>query len=170
MRFRLLFFGYPLLEILAAWLVAQLLGWGWTLLLLVAGIPIGFYVMRRAGAATFASIRLAGRSGTLPAGAAGTHSLTFIAGLLIAIPGFCTDLLGLVLLLPPIKERIRRRVGSRIEASGLTSSVGFAPAPDVAPEFGEGDFVVGEVINMDAPDATEQGPKKQTGPGIAGPV
>ena len=132
MRFRLLFFGYPLLEILAAWLVAQLLGWGWTLLLLVAGIPIGFYVMRRAGAATFASIRLAGRSGTLPAGAAGTHSLTFIAGLLIAIPGFCTDLLGLVLLLPPIKERIRlggraqpgRRVAQPHAHVGLTEHNG----------------------------------------------
>ena len=170
MRFRLLFFGYPLLEIIAAWAVAQVLGWGWTLLLLIAGIPIGFLVMRQAGAATFASIRQAGRSGTLPDGEAGSHSLTFIAGLLIAIPGFCTDLIGLAILLPPVKERIRRRVASRIVASGLPNAVGFVAAPDIASDFGHGDFVVGEVINKDQSDRSDQGPKRQTGPGIAGPV
>ena len=37
-RRRLLVYGFPLLEIVTAYAVAQLIGWGWMLLLLIAGI------------------------------------------------------------------------------------------------------------------------------------
>ena len=170
MRWRLVFFGYPLLEIIAAWAVAQLLGWGWTLLLLIAGIPIGVYVMRRAGSAAFTSVRQAANSGGLPPGEAGSHSLTFIAGLLITIPGFCTELLGLVLLVPPIKERLRRRVARRIVASGFPSAATFPESTAAQPNFGDGDVVIGEVIeDEDTTRADQRGPK-QTGPSLEGPV
>lgn len=170
MRWRFIFFGYPLLEIIAAWVVAQLLGWGWTLLLLLAGIPIGVYVMRRAGSAAFASVRQATNSGGLPPGEAGSHSLTFIAGLLITIPGFCTDLLGLVLLVPPIKERIRKRVARRIIATGFPNSATFPESTAAQPNYGEGDVVIGEVIEDDENARPDQRGPKQTGPSLEGPV
>ncbi|MSO26752.1 MAG: FxsA family protein [Candidatus Nanopelagicales bacterium] len=175
MRLRVLFFGYPLLEIMATWVMAQVLGWVWTLLILLAGIPIGFYVMRRAGSAAFESVRVAGRSGRLPDGEAGSHSLTFIAGLLIAIPGFCTDLIGLVILLPPVKEFIRRRVARRISAAGLTNTVSFVQAPSDAPTFAQGDLVVGEVVTdvdtqNDDSKSANQSQAKRSGPSIEGPV
>ncbi|PHX61285.1 MAG: hypothetical protein CK552_01505 [Actinobacteria bacterium] len=170
MRWRLLFFGYPLLEISAAWAVAQLLGWGWTLLLLIAGIPIGFYVMRRAGSAAFSSVRQVANNGGLPPGEAGSHSLTFIAGLLIAIPGFCTDLLGLMLLMPPIKELVRRRVAQRIFASGFPNPVTFSASPDTPPNFGDGDVVIGEVVGNDENTRADRRDPKQTGPSLEGPV
>ena len=170
MRWRFIFFGYPLLEILAAWAVAQLLGWGWTLLLLIAGIPIGVYVLRRAGSAAFTSVRQAANSGGLPPGEAGSHSLTFIAGLLITIPGFCTDLLGLVLLIPPIKERLRRRVAQRIIASGFPNPATFPESTAAPSNFGEGDVVIGEVIKDEDTTRADQRRPKQTGPSLEGPV
>ena len=170
MRWRFIFFGYPLLEIIAAWAVAQFLGWGWTLLLLIAGIPIGVYVMRRAGSAAFTSVRQAANSGGLPPGEAGSHSLTFIAGLLITIPGFCTDLLGLVLLIPPIKERLRRRVARRIVASGFPNPATFSESPGAQPNFGQGDVVIGEVIEDEDTTRADHRGSKQTGPSLEGPV
>jgi UPF0716 protein FxsA len=170
MRWRLLLFGYPLLELIAAWAVAQFLGWGWTLLLLIAGIPIGVYVMRRAGSAAFTSVRQAANSGGLPPGEAGSHSLTFIAGLLIAIPGFCTDLLGLALLIPPIKERLRRRIAQRIIASGFPNPVNFPESTAAPSNFGDGDVVIGEVIEDEDATRADQHRPKQTGPSFEGPV
>ncbi len=49
LRARLLLFGYPLLEVATAYAIAMWIGWGWMLLLLVAGIPVGFAFMRNAG-------------------------------------------------------------------------------------------------------------------------
>jgi UPF0716 protein FxsA len=86
MRARLMIFGYPLAEAITAYLVAMLIGWGWMFLLLLVGIPCGVWLMRHA---------------RTPAG--------LVAGLLVAIPGFLTDVAGLVLLLPPIQRPLSQR-------------------------------------------------------------
>ena len=90
-RGRLLLFGYPLLEVATAYAVALWLGWGWMLLLLLAGIPVGFAIMRNAGDAAHAST-CSGRRRPVSEPDAGRHALTFVGGLLIMIPGFWTDL------------------------------------------------------------------------------
>jgi UPF0716 protein FxsA len=115
---RLLFFGYPLAEILALWGVASLIGWGWALLGILAGIPIGFALMRNAGASA---------TGLMQANAAGDQQRAmqmassttgqFVAGVLIAIPGYLTDLIGLALLLPGVRGAIGRRMMRRYRSS-----------------------------------------------------
>ncbi len=79
-RVRLLVFGYPLLEIATAYAVAQLIGWGWTLLLLAAGIPVGFTLMRKAGDAAMRDMTAA--AGTGHAGRLQRHALSFVGGVL----------------------------------------------------------------------------------------
>ena len=94
-RRRLLIFGYPLLEVATAYAVATLIGWGWMLLLLVAGIPVGFAIMRNAGDAAMRDV-ITSTDGGPPADSS-RHALSFVGGLLIAVPGFWTDLMGLLL-------------------------------------------------------------------------
>jgi UPF0716 family protein affecting phage T7 exclusion len=96
LRARLIVFGYPLLEIATAYLVALAIGWGWMLLLLLVAVPIGFAVMRNA--------------------ADSANPLTFVGGALIAVPGFWTDLAGLALLVPPIQRLVRARAGSWVDS------------------------------------------------------
>ncbi len=84
-RSRLLLFGYPLLEVATAYAVAMWLGWGWMLLLLLVGFPIGFAIMRNAGDAAMVDLQRAAQTGQEPD--AGKHGLTFLGGLLIMIPG-----------------------------------------------------------------------------------
>jgi len=139
-RSRLVVIGYPLLELVTIYLVAQLIGWGWTLLLLLAGIPAGFAIMRNAGDAAMREVVRASGAGE-PVNAS-RHTLAFVGGLLIAIPGFWSDLLGLLLVIPFTQRLFRSRAGRWIEARFTTVRVPGVHNPG-------GDVIQGTVIRSD---------------------
>jgi len=99
LRRRLLIFGYPLLEIVTFFALVTWFGWGWALLIYFIGIPIGWLVFRNGGRAALRSAR----AGTTP-----TRAATFgmLAGVLMMIPGFWTDVAGLLCLLPFVQSRL----------------------------------------------------------------
>lgn len=124
LRAFLIFIVAPAVEIFVIVEVAQRIGFGWTLLALVAGAAVGSFVMRHAGAAGWRALRgrvvvggdTTGAGG--PAGgavvqgrpdttAAADAALLFTAGLLLFLPGFISDAVGLVLLLPPARALVR---------------------------------------------------------------
>jgi UPF0716 protein FxsA len=149
-RSRLLLFGYPLLEVATAYAVAMWLGWGWMLLLLLAGLPVGFAIMRNAGDSAMADLQQAAQSGQEPD--AGKHGLTFLGGLLIMIPGFWSDLVGLLLVLPPTQRLLRAR-----SRTWLSSRVMTVRMPGV--HYPSGDVIQGQVIKSDVVrDDTTPGP------------
>jgi len=120
-RWRLLVFGYPLAEILAFWGVATLLGWGWALLLIVLGVPVGWALVRNAGAEA--------------ARGRGDRALVLgVAGVLFMVPGFLTDLAALVLLVPAVHRPLGARLRAWVQVSPIR--MGFAA----------GDVIAGEVI------------------------
>ena len=121
MRARLLVFGYPLAEVVAVYLVHFAIGWGWTFLLLLLGIPVGISLMRHA---------------RTPAG--------LLAGLLVAIPGFCTDIAGLILLLPPVQRHLSRRAQVWVEAQRFPGMV--RPVGPMGGYHG-GDVIPGVVVD-----------------------
>ena len=110
---RLLLFGYPLIEILLLWLVASLIGWIPAILLLIAGFPAGAALMRNA-AAKYLSAREASESDR--ASVIRSSTGMFLSGLLIMIPGFLTDVIGILLLIPPIQRLALSRVGAWTQA------------------------------------------------------
>ncbi|WP_280721887.1 FxsA family membrane protein [Kitasatospora sp. MAA4] len=124
---------------LAAWLVleiwllvqvASLIGWLPVLALLVLSAALGVSLIKRAGLKAFRAATAAFEQGTVPPSGApetGT-SLTVAGGLLLILPGFLSDLVGLTLLFPPTRA-LWRLVGRRVASSALR---GTAPA-DAAP-------------------------------------
>jgi UPF0716 protein FxsA len=154
-RSRLLIFGYPILELVTIYLVAQAIGWGWTFLLLLAGIPVGFAVMRNAGDAAMQDVVAASQTGT-PVDA-GRHSLSFVGGLLIAIPGFWTDLLGLLLVIPPTQRLFRARTRSWFSQRFTTVRVPGVHNPG-------GDVIQGDVISSTVHRDDEAGPPSPGSP------
>ena len=152
-RGRLLVFGYPLLEIVTAYLVAQWIGWGWMLLLLLIGFPIGFAIMRNAGDAAMADLERATRTGVEVD--SGRHALGFLAGLLVFVPGFWTDLAGLLLLLPPVQRLVRGRSRTWVEAR-------FTAVRMPGVRYPSGDVIQGTVIRHEppAPDGGADGPRQ----------
>jgi len=103
----------PALEIYVFVQVAHLVGLGWAFLFVLAFSLLGLYVMRRAGSSWWRALRGAASAdgatvvnrpdGTRAARAA----LLFLAGLLLFLPGFITDVVGLVLLLPPVRALLQ---------------------------------------------------------------
>jgi UPF0716 protein FxsA len=105
----------PVLELAAAIWVGGIIGAGYTLLLLAAGCLAGVLVLRREGAASVR--RLTARPGTADAAARRppAHAVVAVlAGLLLLFPGFMTDLVGLVLLIPAVQRAVSRRAGEAL--------------------------------------------------------
>jgi UPF0716 protein FxsA len=103
-----LFIVAPLVEIASIVVVAEFAGW-WTLVLLAASAILGSYVLRRTGRAWLQSLRT---QGAAPGRAAGDSALLFAAGLLLISPGFVSDVIGLLLLLPFVRVLLRGAVAS----------------------------------------------------------
>jgi UPF0716 protein FxsA len=90
----------PMAEFAALVVVVLVLGFAWALLLQAASSFAGLMVLRHAGGTHVSRVRAAMGEGRMSAlSADGSGALTLLAGILMLIPGFITDLAGLALLL-----------------------------------------------------------------------
>jgi UPF0716 protein FxsA len=102
----------PAAELALVLVIAALLGWPVTLILLLATSVAGMALLRRAGRADIAALR--------PAAAANAAAGSFmaegrlhlvLAGILLLFPGFITDLLGVLTLIGPLRRRFGATFG-----------------------------------------------------------
>jgi UPF0716 protein FxsA len=94
--------------------VGQLIGFLNTIGLLLLVSLIGAWLVKRQGLGVMARIREQRMAGRLPAAEVFDGALILVAGVLLVIPGFVTDALGLLLLIPPIRAVARRIVSRRV--------------------------------------------------------
>lgn len=97
--------GLPLAEIVVFALVAAWIGFVWAALTLIATSLAGAAMLRLSGGAHIARIRVVlgeERAAALKADSAGTMYL--IAAILLLIPGFITDAIAVLLLIPPLRR------------------------------------------------------------------
>ena len=95
----------PILELAAFAAVVATIGFGWALSLILAGSLCGAAVLRRAGSGHVTRIRVAmdeGSFAALQTDAGG--GLMLLAGILLLIPGFITDIVALVLLVGSLRR------------------------------------------------------------------
>jgi UPF0716 protein FxsA len=120
----------PLAEIVAFILVAALVGLGVAFLLMLATTLAGFLVLRRAGGGGIARFRVA----VTDTDVAGIQTVTsgflmVLAGLLLFLPGFLTDLIGVALLIGPVRRWCGRtfRLWVRRRTPADRSTIDLAP-------------------------------------------
>lgn len=114
----------PLAEIVVFVLVALWIGFAWTALAVLATSLAGAMMLRHAGGAHIARIRVVlgpQRVTALEADSAGTMYL--LAAILLLIPGFISDAIGVALLVPPLRRAIgmllRRGAGAGQSEPGV---------------------------------------------------
>lgn len=104
----LLFVLVPIAELAIIIQVGQTVGIAWTVAILVADSVLGSLLMRTQGRATWRRFNEALQSGRVPANEVLDGGLVIFGGACLLTPGFITDLLGLLLLVPPTRAVVRR--------------------------------------------------------------
>jgi len=123
--FVLVMIAVPVLEVLVLIEVAQAIGWLVALALLLGTSLLGVRLVRVQGRSAIERVSLAVSEHRAPGSAAIDGALGFLGGVLLVIPGFVTDALGAVLMLPSTRALTRRWI-SRRYASRVLSFVATA--------------------------------------------
>jgi UPF0716 protein FxsA len=135
----------PPAEILLMIWLADRFGWGLVLLGCLIGFFVGRGLIRWRGQVFYRKAMAAAQRDSLPTDAITGGIAWYVAGVLFMIPGFITDVLALLVLLPPVRRRLLGRFGKLVEGriiagGGAMGGGGFAWPP------GEG----GEIIDIEA--------------------
>jgi UPF0716 protein FxsA len=120
----LLFIAVPIAELFVIIQVGEAIGIWWTIGLLIADSILGSWLMRHQGRAAWRRFNEALQYGRVPAREVLDGALVIFGGALLLTPGFITDILGLILLLPPTRALVRgvlaRRLTHRMVVSAAT--------------------------------------------------
>jgi UPF0716 protein FxsA len=119
-----LFIAVPIVELAVIIQVGQEIGVLPTIAILVADSILGSVLMRSQGRAAWRRFNEAIAAGRPPAREVLDGVLVIFGGALLLTPGFVTDILGLLLLIPPTRAVFRgllvRRLGARLVVSAAT--------------------------------------------------
>ena len=152
----------PFLEIYLIVQVGQLIGVWWTLAILVGEALLGAWLMRREGGRAWKALNESFASGKLPSGELADTALILVGGVLLVVPGFITDVFGLVFLLPFTRPLARKVLAFAI--ARRMSSLGLSTA------YVRRDVTVIEGETVPEPPAGERQPGPASGPVIAGEI
>lgn len=140
----LAFVVMPVLEIYVLIQVGQVIGAWWTILLLVLDSVLGAWLIKREGRRAWLALREQVETGRMPHKELADGALVVLGGALMLSPGFVTDALGILLILPVTRPLFRGLLAAYagrqvVRRTGFTApGNGTRPGPDV---------VQGEVVD-----------------------
>jgi UPF0716 protein FxsA len=105
---------WPLAEIAGFVLVGRALGLWATLGLVVGTAILGAILLRSQGMQILKQISAESRDGRMPGRTLVDGAMIVVAGILLLLPGFLTDLIGLALFIPFVRSFLWSLVGKRI--------------------------------------------------------
>jgi UPF0716 protein FxsA len=121
-----LFIVLPLVELYVILKVGDAIGVVPTILLLAADSVLGWVLLRSQGRSVWRRFNAALAEGKMPHREVMDGVLVIFGGAFLITPGFVTDVIGLLLLLPPTRALIRSQVVRRL---GRRVTVGVAGGP-----------------------------------------
>lgn len=139
----LLFLIVPLVEIYFLIQVGDQIGAGWTILAIVATAVIGAGLLRMQGLNTMQRAQLTLAKGQLPALELMESFALLISGAMLLTPGFITDALGFLLLVPAVRQVLIKK---------WMSSAQFSAHRSMGKAFGQqqdGHIIEGEIVDND---------------------
>jgi UPF0716 protein FxsA len=130
----------PLLEFYVLVQVAHVVGWGFALLGLLVVSVVGGWLVKREGLSVWRRVQDQVRTGESPGREVLDGLLVLVAGVLLLVPGFVTDVIGLLLLVAPVRAATRAGLARRYRRSPRVIVATHGPrivetrADDVPPE------------------------------------
>lgn len=112
-----LFIIVPIIEITVLMQVGELIGAWPTVAIVIVSAWLGAKYVRQQGLATLQSVQTKMAQGEMPSSEIVTGLMLLVAGVLLVTPGFVTDIFGLSLLVPNVRQALANRVQKQIETS-----------------------------------------------------
>ena len=104
------------LELYLLMLGSELLGANETLLLVVLGALAGMIVLRTQGLSNVSKMKETIEAGGLPTGALFESPFILLAGLFLLLPGFISDIVGVILFIPVLRRYLLYRLLKKVFA------------------------------------------------------
>ena len=137
MRLLLAFIAVPLIEIGLFIQVGGIIGLWPTLLVVLLTAVAGTWLVRSQGTQTLQNLQGSLKNMKDPTEPLAHGAMILLAGALLLTPGFFTDAIGFLLLLPPFRVFVMRNIKLKLKASNFN----FAPThPDPDDDVIEGKF------------------------------
>ena len=102
----ILFLTVPLVEIAILIKIGKVIGAGYTIALVIGTAILGAALLRTQGISTLAKVQTNINQGQLPAIELIEGLILLISGVLLLTPGFFTDMLGFLALVPILRQRL----------------------------------------------------------------
>lgn len=143
----LIFVVVPVMELSVLIRVGEVLGSWTTVALVIFTAVVGVSLVRSQGVSTLMQVQQKLARGEAPGQEIVEGMMLAVAGLLLLIPGFVTDFIGLVLLTPftriPVAKFFYQRMQLKVQANGgFQSGFGAGFGPGMGPQgqnpFGQG--------------------------------
>ncbi len=115
-------------ELFVAIKVADAIGVLATVVLLVLSWPVGSWALRSRGRAAWRRLSAAVSAGRSPGREVLDGALVLIGGLLLIVPGFISDVLGVIALLPPTRALLRRQLARNLQSRLVVRATQFTGA------------------------------------------
>jgi UPF0716 protein FxsA len=136
-----LLLAWPLIEIALFVTIGGAIGLWLTLFVVIGTGVLGVALLRRQGLRSAERLRRQMDEMRDPLGAAGDGALRAFAAILLILPGFLTDFLGALLLLPPLRAALIAQIARRV---GVVSMRSDQPA-----RRADGIVIDGEFVEVD---------------------
>ncbi|WP_223636321.1 FxsA family protein [Corallococcus sp. EGB] len=115
----------PLAELYLLITLGHYIGLASTLALLAVSAVLGSLIARKQGEKVFRNWREAMAGGGVPEEGLLNGVLVMVGGALLIAPGFLSDVMGLLLMVPPVRRWVTARVRRSLEQTLLSGSVRF---------------------------------------------
>jgi UPF0716 protein FxsA len=145
----LLFVVVPIVEIYVIVQVGSAIGVLPTIVLLIADAVIGTWLFRREGRKAWAALQLAIAEHRVPTKEVTDGALVVVGAALMLAPGFVTDAVGLLCVLPPSRAVLRRLISIWVARRLLGAG---SVLPGERSRRRQGDVIEGEVLDDQPPD------------------
>ncbi|RNF34605.1 FxsA family protein [Paracoccus methylarcula] len=167
-----LFLAVPIIEIALFIQVGGLIGLWPTLGIVVLTAVAGSTLMRSQGAQAWNEVNRSFAELRDPTRPLAHGVMIVIAGMLLLTPGFFTDTVGLLLLIPGIRELVMRKLASRIHVAHVNSMDGRKHREPHRPPYGDGvidgDYVVEDEPRQNMPAPPDISPANDKKRGSSG--
>jgi UPF0716 protein FxsA len=159
--------GVPILEIVVFIKAGERIGLWPTVGAVILTAVVGTALLRLQGLSTLARARESLKAGQLPVAEVFDGICLLIGGALLLTPGFVTDAVGFLLLIPPVRQVLRRWSRKYLTGAGRVEAWSDVQPPSSGPAGGrQGPIIEGEfeeVLDKNGPAGDESNQPRRDG-------